>query len=82
MSGVASFLFLSFLFGLNKSSVSFGSSRGVLTDICHSFRNRDYACHAGVTKIRVTFSDWTLLNTQSIGENEGKAYPVRCVQEI
>ena len=61
------------LFGPKKSSVSFGSSRSVLTDICNSFR---------VTKIRIACSNWTLLNTRPISENGGKAYPFRCAQEI
>ena len=60
------------LFPLNKSSVSFVSNTGVLKDICNSFWNQDFVCHAGVTKIRVACSDWTLLNTRPISENEEK----------
>ena len=60
------------LFPLNKSSVSFVRSTGVLKDICNSFGNQDFACHAGVTKIRVAVAcpDWTLLNTRPISELE------------
>ena len=59
------------LFGLNECFVSFGSSRGVLTNICNSFRNDDYAFHAGVIKIRFARSGWTLLNTKPISKNGG-----------
>ena len=70
------------MFGPNKSSASFKSSRVVLTDICNSFGNHDCACHSGVTKIRVACSDSFLFNTRAISENVENAYPFRCVQEI
>ena len=58
------------LFPLNKSSVSFESSTGVLKDIFNSFGNQDFACNAGVTKIRVACSDWAFLNTRPVSEIE------------